>query len=462
VTPVLPARLLEVEVAQPLPDVTCIDPQTGRTYSRVIVLVRLHSLPLGMVELQLAGTGLTADAAAQAIWSALGPQIVRHLVADGLPAATGLGPPGLQSHGDPSCLDGRQRLLGNAPFVSVVVATRERADSLATCLRSLSALAYPRFEVIVVDNAPTTTATANLVSRFSAVDPRVRYAREDRPGTSRARNQGVRLASGDIVAFTDDDATVDTHWLAALMHNFHIDRNVACVTGLILPSALETPAQILFEQFGGFAKGFSRRVYDLSLNKPADPLYPYTAGRFGSGPNMAFRKSVLCDIGGFDTALGGGTRALGGEDIATYFQVLRGGYQLVYEPAALVRHLHRETYASLRQQMFAYGSGVTAFLAKTVLDEPASAWDLLRKIPRGIAYTISPASAKNRNRTADYPLELAVAELRGMLSGPCAYALERWTERLFMRGGNNSHGSRPQSRGLSRPQPKTTSIQHCA
>jgi len=126
----------------------------------------------------------------------------------------------------------------------------------------------------------------------------------------------AKLAGTEIVAFTDDDTIPDRHWLTEIVRGFWAAPRVGCVTGPILPSELATPAQLWIEQFGGYSRGFKRRVYDLGVNRPPDSLFPYAAGRFGSGANMAFRRSLLLDLGGFDPALGGGTPALGGEDLA--------------------------------------------------------------------------------------------------------------------------------------------------
>ncbi len=73
---------------------------------------------------------------------------------------------------------------------------------------------------------------------------------------------------------------------------------------MIVPAELETPAQVWLEQYGGFNKGFEARLFNLSNHKPASPLYPYTAGVFGSGANMAFTRAALNEIGGFDPRWG--------------------------------------------------------------------------------------------------------------------------------------------------------------
>jgi GT2 family glycosyltransferase len=440
-----PIRLLEVELSRPLPPARLVEEESGRRYARAQALVRLHGCPLGFVELTPpAGAGDAGDAISPAgyahlIWAALGAQILDHLREDGLPAVSGIGAEGLPLDGPAPCALARQAFLREAPFVSVVVATRDRPQSIAACLRSLGALEYPRFEVIVVDNVPTSDETRELVQQAAVAGtecggPVVRYAREDRPGPSWARNRGLGLARGDVVAFTDDDVLLDPHWLAELVRGFGAGPAVVCVTGPIVPRELETPAQIWLEQYGGFCKGFAQRVYDRRDNRPPDPLFPYTVGRFGSGANMAFRAATLRALGGLDPALGPATPTLAGEDIALFLEVVLRGHQLVYQPGAIVYHAHSRDFQRFRRQIYAYGVGLAACVTKSVLDHPGSLPDFLRRLPGGLAFALDPRSAKNRKKLPGYPAELTRVELRGMLTGPLAYLRSRWRLRQGRRG----------------------------
>ncbi|MCP5100972.1 MAG: glycosyltransferase family 2 protein, partial [Chloroflexi bacterium] len=94
------------------------------------------------------------------------------------------------------------------PSITVIVCTRDRAGQLAGCLDALQAQNYPQFEIVVVDNASCTDATARLAAKRQ-----VRYVREDRPGLDWARNRGIESARHEIVAFTDDDARPAINWL---------------------------------------------------------------------------------------------------------------------------------------------------------------------------------------------------------------------------------------------------------
>lgn len=432
-----PIRVMEVEIGQPLPGVCVSNDKTGRQYRRANCLVRLHSRPLGIVALQFDEHGVEPHELAGYIWCDLHVQINQHLQLDGLPPVTGLDEAGLPGCDRARCIEERTRFFENAPFVSIIIPTHDRPERIPECLRSLLALHYPHFEIVIVDNAPSSSATADFIRQTYADVAQVRYVREDHPGLSWAHNCGRKAARGEILAFTDDDVVVDPYWLIELVRGFSLAENVGCVTGLVLPLELETPAQLWFEEFGGFNKGFTRRVYDLGKNHPGTPLYPFTAGQFGTGANMAFIAAFLDSIGGFDAALGTGTPAQNGEDLAAFFQVVAGGHTLVYNPAALLYHLHRRDYPGLYKQIYTYGVGLTAYLTKTVFDNPLRLLGLMTRIPYGLYFTLGARSPKNKRKSAQYPAELTRVELKGMLYGPLAYVQSRRSTRHTAKVGRS-------------------------
>ncbi|WP_432081061.1 glycosyltransferase [Streptomyces sp. WAC 04229] len=327
------------------------------------------------------------------------------------------------------------------PSASVVVATRERADQLARALDSLLAQDHPDFEIVVVDNAPVTGETRELVER--KYGERVRYVCEPVPGLAVAHNRGLAVVRGEVVAFTDDDVVADPRWLTELTAPFAADPRLGCATGLILPARLRTPAQVLLESHGGFAKGFVPRTYDPEHPPADEPLFPFTAGRFGSGANMAFRTAVLRTVGGFDPATGAGTRARGGDDLYGFVRVLAQGQRLRYTPRALVWHHHRETWRDLETQAYGYGAGLTAYLTAILVNRPALLPALLARVPGGLAHarrlTAVRATGEGESagaeavgapgghdsRTHPWPRRLARLQRRGMLYGPVGYLRAR-------------------------------------
>ncbi|MET4923378.1 glycosyltransferase [Streptomyces sp. PSRA5] len=346
------------------------------------------------------------------------------------------------------------------PRTTVVVATRERADTLGRALDSLLAQDHPDFRVVVVDNAPVTPATRELIDARYA--DRLTYVHEPVPGLATAHNAGVAATDSPVVAFTDDDVVADPHWLSALTAPFAADPRTGCVTGLILPARLTTPAQVLLESHGGFAKGFAPRLHDPAAPPADEPLFPFTAGSFGSGANMAFRVSALRAVGGFDPATGTGTPARGGDDLYAFVRILTAGHRLRYTPDALVWHHHRETWQDLRNQAYGYGAGLTAYLTAVLCRHPALLPALLAKLPRGLAHARAitahrdghpagapdapgaPVGAPDAPSTPagappapgahgalghPWPRTLSRLERRGMLYGPLGYAKARWGRR---------------------------------
>ncbi|WAX78536.1 glycosyltransferase [Streptomyces sp. KMM 9044] len=326
------------------------------------------------------------------------------------------------------------------PFASVVVATRERAGPLARALDSLLAQDHPRFEIVVVDNAPVTDETRDLVRQ--KYGERVRYVREPVPGLATAHNTGLDHALGEVIAFTDDDVVADARWLTELAAPFAADPELGCATGLILPARLRTPAQVLLESHGGFAKGFTPTTYDPQDPPRDEPLFPFTAGRFGSGANMAFRTGVLRAVGGFDPATGAGTPARGGDDLYGFVRVLAQGHRLRYTPRALVWHHHRETWADLETQAFGYGAGLTAYLTAILVNRPALLPAFLARLPRGLSHARGLTAARDTGnsgeagagpaapgdhgtRTHPWPRRLSHLQRKGMLYGPVGYLRAR-------------------------------------
>jgi len=341
------------------------------------------------------------------------------------------------------------------PSISVVVSTIvDRREDLAQLLDGLAALDYPDFDVVVVDNRTRIPADDLLPGILAG--RRVRFIREARPGLSAGRNAGVAAATGTIVAFTDDDVRVEPSWLRALGSRFVWEPDLDAVTGLILPAELETEAQLWFEAYyGGFSGERTFRPISLGpvsrlphllrgsrvavVDEHGSALREfavYGIGAYGAGANMAFRRSALHRVGGFDTALGAGSPARGGEDLATIIGVLWSGGRLGFEPAAVVHHRHRRTLDELQRQLHGYGLGFTAMLTSLVLGDPrhvlSLAWQVplagrsvvVRSVQRLFARPAA-APAPGAVPAAQHPRSLMLHELRGYPAGPVAYLRSR-------------------------------------
>jgi glycosyltransferase involved in cell wall biosynthesis len=384
-------------------------PPTGGGRARV--LVRAHGVPVTLGALDVPPEGLDPAGMAERL-----AEVLDDVELDST---------------DLERLARRNDLAENGPHLTVQIATKDRAVPLRRCLDSIAAVHYRSFDVIVVDNAPRSGETRAVVRDWERANPSiaVRYLEEPVPGAARAHNRALAVAEGAWVVRTDDDVVVDPEWLAAIAEAATSAPGVQCVTGLILPAEIATPAQELLEQFGGYARGFRRRRVDLGEHCPTDPLFPFTTGRLGSGANIAFDAATLRARGGFDVALGPGTRARGGEDLLAVFDVLTGGGGVVYEPSALVWHWNRRDLASLRQLMHDYGIGLAAYLTAATMRQPRLALGKTRHLAAAARHVVGRSSPKNKAKRRDYPKDLERRELLGMVAGPAAYLAGRWGRR---------------------------------
>lgn len=426
----VPVRMDDVELAAPLPRLGRGGEDGGTVFARSLCLVRLHGAPLGTVEVDLPADGLAPADLARRIDADLGAEVGAHLRADGLAVAP-VDPTGFGALAEPTCAARRRAFLTDPPRVSVLICTRDRTDSVRTTLNSLLGCNYPadRYEVVVVDNASADESLAAMVAaEFADREVSIRVEPEPEPGLSHARNKGLAASSGDLVLYADDDVLIDREWIAALAEPF-ADPGVGATSGMTLPDVLETPTQRWVEGFGGRARVFDKRVFDLAAPPPDRPLFPFTIGEFGAGRNMAFRRGPLLELGGFDVALGPGTIAHDGDDVEALLRVLLAGWKIVHDPAAIVWHAHPRDYAELEDRVFGYGAGLTATLTRALLDHPALLGDLVRKLPRGVSFALASDSDKNAGRQGDFPRRLVWRELGGIAYGPAAYARSRLDQR---------------------------------
>ena len=386
-------------------------------YDEVRALVRLHGEPLGEVRLPITKGRCRAVDVRRRILQELAWPVLRHLTDDSLAA-------GMPSEGWSltQLLDIPHALEPwHLPRVTVAVCTRDRPDDLALCLESLDRLDHRPFEVLVVDNAPSSEATARLIrTRF----PEFRYIREPRPGLDWARNRAILEARGDIVAFTDDDCVVDRGWVRAIAILFAADPQAEVMTGLVVPHELETEPQILFERTGGFGRGFVSKWHAVDRERGL-PWEYCGAGQFGTGANMAYRRSIFDRLGGFDPALDVGTVTNGGGDLDMFFRSLVEGHTLVYEPRAIVRHRHRSTYQELRRQIANNGYGFCSVLVRNARAYPEEQarvfhlanWWIFRWLMRRVAASLI--------RPTRVPIQLLALELWAGVTGVLRYPRAR-------------------------------------
>ena len=216
----------------------------------------------------------------------------------------------------------------NWPPISVVVCSYNGGRVIRECLEGLLTLDYPNYEVIVVDDGSTDN-TAEIARQYP-----FRLIRTENRGLSSARNTGCEAARGEIVAYIDDDAYPDPHWLQYLANTFMTTDHVG-VGGPNLPP----PGDGL--------------VADCVAVAPGGPIHVLTSDREAEhipGCNMAFRKAALAAVGGFDPKF-----RVAGDDVDICWRLQEKGWTLGFSAAAVVWHHRRNSIRAYLRQQRGYG-----------------------------------------------------------------------------------------------------------
>ncbi len=217
----------------------------------------------------------------------------------------------------------------NWPRISVIVCTYNGSHKwLAECFRHLKKIDYPNYEVIVVDDGST--------DRFTdcARDYGFRLIRTPNLGLGNARNTGLSAATGEIVAYIDDDAYPDPDWLKYVAATF-LHTDFVGVGGPNLPPC---------------GDGW---VAECVANSPGGPIHVMLTDRQAEhipGCNMAYRKSALLEIGGFDERF-----RVAGDDVDVCWSLQKRNWKLGFSPAAVVWHHRRNSVRTYLKQQRGYG-----------------------------------------------------------------------------------------------------------
>ena len=316
---------------------------------------------------------------------------------------------------------------GFQPPATVVVMTFRPEAQLPAILAALEEQEYGDFEIVVVDNAPQQSSVPAIVEHFA----RARCVAEPREGICHARNAGVQAARGEVVAFIDDDCTPHRHWLANLVSALR-EPDVACCTGPILPRRLHTRSQWLLEMRGGFNRGFERRGYSVEDPETQRLHLPLRAWLCGSGANMVFRKSALAAVGGFNEMLPAA------EEIDAFFRLMRSDHKIVYEPTAVIRHDHPETYAGLQRRMYDWGRGHISYLLHVTASDREYASTAREDIANWFLCQTQRFWPQLRGKDP-FPLGLTLREMYGGMEALAGFWLRRLRARL---GGIGRRGGR--------------------
>jgi GT2 family glycosyltransferase len=256
--------------------------------------------------------------------------------------------------------------------VSVVIVSRGRPDALKRCLLGIAQLQYPSFEVVVVSDPAGIKSAQSLP--FAGELKLVPF---DKPNISAARNLGIVEAAGDIVAFIDDDAVPEPQWLRHLVAPA-AQRDVAAMGGFVRGRngiSFQWKARSL-DRFG--------EAHALNLTKDAPTVLHPPKGRAvkTEGTNMAFRRDVLIELGGFDPAF---HYFLDETDLN--MRLARAGHATALVPLAEVHHgfaaNRMRSTNRVPRDLFDIGASWAFFQRKHVVtSERAAQWTRLRAAER--------------------------------------------------------------------------------
>ncbi len=221
--------------------------------------------------------------------------------------------------------------------VSVVVPTYNAEKTIGPLLDSLLNLDYPEYEVIIVNDG-STDRTKEIVERYP-----VRLINQPNCGASAARDAGFRVAASDIVAYVDSDVTVARDWLRELVQAFS-DPTVAATTGQTIFLRNDTIASWL-------------RSLDIARRNAHRKRYT----RLANGPNSAFRRAVLAEVGGFDP------RWYHAEDTEVSYRIVLKGHRIQYVPEAIVYHVPEEDWRNYLRKRYRDAKAFTRILARYAL-----------------------------------------------------------------------------------------------
>ncbi len=297
-----------------------------------------------------------------------------------------------------------------SPLMSIVLCTYNRCDLMAAALKSLceQTLSPPPYEIIVIDNN-STDGTSQHIADIRHRYPYVRYGVETRQGLSHGRNAGFQMARGLYVAYIDDDCTVPHEWLEIAQSV--IERVApALFGGPYRPFYHSLKPKWYFDKYGTYDGGPVARVLGQ--------------GEYLSGTNLFIRRSLLEQLGGFNTEIGmTGTRLGYGEE--TVFQRrVRHDYpheMIYYEPQLTVFHLVRSEKMRLTwcaKQMFISGRDWQRVLYETATERIHALRSYLRaarallELARGVALGILARDRRRYPFIENYLYEVVFVHLQ--------------------------------------------------
>ncbi|MDD2482841.1 MAG: glycosyltransferase family 2 protein [Candidatus Shapirobacteria bacterium] len=244
--------------------------------------------------------------------------------------------------------------------VSIIIATRNRAESLKQLLESLKKiyiLGDPNIEVVIIDNNSTDNSTLDLCNKYPVV-----YIKENRKGESFALNTGMKVSNGEYIINTDDDVIIkDKNWVEKLLQHFTKNKNLGYVSGNVCIFNDKNNVANLWEKKGGLSKGINSKLYkNIDLIKDYK-MIPWPINKIAAGANNMISRKVFDKVGPYATFLGGGSPIGHGNSLEFVYRVIKAGYDVEYDSTAIIYHKHPTDKKSLKNKLYTYGVGNSAY-----------------------------------------------------------------------------------------------------
>jgi GT2 family glycosyltransferase len=250
--------------------------------------------------------------------------------------------------------------------VSVIIATKDRADHLLNCLTSLKKSSFTNFELIIVDqsdNKKINKPIEDILKFF----PRVKYLRSNRTGKSKGLNEAIAFSSASLLAFTDDDCLVDKNWLKTIFETFQKEKKIVGLFGRT------NPHQPIKHKGLTCPSTFDHRESKY-ISQPCKHWE-----EIGFGNNMAWRRSFFQELGLFKEWLGPGSIGSNAEDAEIALRALINGKMLLFEPKMRIAHNKWLNKKELQKLELSYLCGEMACYGYLSFLGDKTSKDVLRK-----------------------------------------------------------------------------------
>lgn len=384
----MPVKLIDWDLSEPLKAIWGME-----GYEGVSLLIRYHGKPIGWAYAVGSNRSfVSSEQVLQAIDNQISWQCVE--------AVLGEVPRDIEEVPDKN------------PAISVIVCCGDLTRRITDCLAHLRQIAYREREIIVVDYG-THPLPASVYEQHDW-----RVIRMEQANLSLARNRGAAEARHDIVAFIDADGYPDREWLNGIGRAF-VSPGIKAVCGLVVPTELETPSQFQFDHGGyGFGKGLERRLW---RGKHLNQRELLRVEDFGSGANMAFRRSALDELGGFDPRHDVDLIS-GGSEVELLHRFLAHGHTLLYEPSLLTWHTPKRDPESLHRIAFERGKSAWLYLFMCFRKHTVGRGALIGFLSQDWAWR---RICKRLFRPGKATRTLVLAELAGALASPLTFLKSR-------------------------------------